>query len=247
MKLKLHYLQSRKLIGAFTLVELLVVISIIALLLSVLMPSLQKAREQAKNIICRSRLHQCALSIITYDQNHGSVPLAWDEEKQTAWYNLLIANNYLPAKALTCPNVKLDVDRTFPSRTSTSHPYYDNYGYTGHYGMNAYIGGANYTGNITDWKPMKFGLLKRANRLVLMGDIRETLVFATFSGWTLFNNRHAERHNATGSEIDYSSWPFRAYKTGGGANYIRADMSAFYEKNWENLYDPQYWRPENWR
>jgi prepilin-type N-terminal cleavage/methylation domain-containing protein/prepilin-type processing-associated H-X9-DG protein len=54
----------------FTLIELLVVISIIALLLSILMPSLRKARGQAKSVICRNRLHQLGLIVELYKVNN---------------------------------------------------------------------------------------------------------------------------------------------------------------------------------
>lgn len=54
----------------FTLVELLVVISIIALLMSVIMPSLQKAREQARKVVCAARLSQLGKSFITYAANN---------------------------------------------------------------------------------------------------------------------------------------------------------------------------------
>ncbi len=57
---------------AFTLIELLVVIAILAVLMAILMPSLQRVREQAKEMTCRNNLHQFALAQIMYvDDSDG--------------------------------------------------------------------------------------------------------------------------------------------------------------------------------
>jgi len=61
---------------AFTLVELLVVIGIVALLIAILLPALNAARSQAKSVQCSSNVRQLCLAIQAYaTQNRGRYPI----------------------------------------------------------------------------------------------------------------------------------------------------------------------------
>lgn len=63
-------------LGGFTLVELLVVIGIIAILLSILLPSLGRAREHARAVVCANSEKQIAAAIFMYvNDNLGQLPL----------------------------------------------------------------------------------------------------------------------------------------------------------------------------
>jgi prepilin-type processing-associated H-X9-DG protein/prepilin-type N-terminal cleavage/methylation domain-containing protein len=55
---------------AFTLVELLVVIGIIAVLVGLLMPALASARNQSRSVACRSNVRQIAMACLMYAQEH---------------------------------------------------------------------------------------------------------------------------------------------------------------------------------
>jgi prepilin-type N-terminal cleavage/methylation domain-containing protein/prepilin-type processing-associated H-X9-DG protein len=59
---------------AFTLVELLVVISIIGVLMSLLLPAVQAARETARRLQCANNLHQLALAVTSHQNSKKTLP-----------------------------------------------------------------------------------------------------------------------------------------------------------------------------
>lgn len=109
---------------AFTLIELLVVIAIIALLLSILMPSLSKVKEQAKEVVCRSHLHQWGIVFPLYAQdNNDKFMPGIDEDWATgrySWIYTLIPYYDRPEIRL-CPKAK----RTEPQGGRLPHIAWD--------------------------------------------------------------------------------------------------------------------------
>jgi prepilin-type N-terminal cleavage/methylation domain-containing protein/prepilin-type processing-associated H-X9-DG protein len=99
----------------FTLVELLVVIGIIALLIAILLPALNRAREAAAGVQCLSNMRQVALTLTMYTNEHnGAVPMASGsfagdghhatDNEVPAWYVHFRNDLGFAPSALFCPN-----------------------------------------------------------------------------------------------------------------------------------------------
>ncbi len=73
--------------NAFTLLELLVVIAILALLLSVILPSLNKAKDKAKDIVCRSHLRGIGVAVLLYLNDNEFRAFNNRESNGHLWYD----------------------------------------------------------------------------------------------------------------------------------------------------------------
>lgn len=126
--------------NAFTLVELLVVVAIIAILAALLSPALRSARERSKQIRCMSSMRQLTTALNMYAEEHeGWMPSpnqTMDGVANTPWLRVLTAQKYLGGGNIvygtaTPPPVELQVGRC-PAWTHAAWSRLTIYGFRTH-------------------------------------------------------------------------------------------------------------------
>lgn len=160
---------------AFTLIEVLVVVAIIALLLSILLPSLKQARDMSRSVVCQANVRQLITAFVTYSiDNKGRFPgnrqdeysdwlggsngppakriygVAGNRGKQPEWGTIYKKHMGGMSDAYSCPD-----DKTFRIRAAKGesfHSYTANLLTSG--AKTEYLAGAHYPKPLTSMNPV---------------------------------------------------------------------------------------------
>jgi prepilin-type N-terminal cleavage/methylation domain-containing protein/prepilin-type processing-associated H-X9-DG protein len=78
--------------NAFTLLELLVVIAVMAILMSIITPTMRGVKNQALSVVCSSNMTQLSLKLAMYDNDNNSFPYGFDDQNTAIYTGGLVGN-----------------------------------------------------------------------------------------------------------------------------------------------------------